>query len=111
MTSLQSKIQRIGTLLAGVTESCYHYHRPQMSAPYILWAEDSEDTGFSGDNRKSEQRIHGVAHYYTPTEYDSTVDDIQDALNDADRVSFQLTDVQYEEETELIHFTWDWWVY
>lgn len=111
MTSLQSKIQTIGTILSAVSVSCYHYFRPQMSAPYIVWAEDSEDDGFEADNHKVEQRIHGTADYFTKTEYDPVVDSIQNALDGAENVSFGLTSVEYEDETELIHYTWDWWVH
>ena len=45
--------------------------------------------------------------YYTPQEYDPAVDNIQAALNSL-RIPWRLNSVQYEDETNLIHYEWTW---
>lgn len=106
MTSMQGKLRRVGDALCEAVPNCCHYWRPRMQAPYLIWAEDGEN-GYSADNIKSEQAITGVADYYTKQEYDPAVDAIQNAMN-AYGISWRLVSVQYEDETCLIHYSWDW---
>ena len=105
MKSLQTNLKRIGDALAELTENCYHYYRPKMEPPYIVWAEDSESSSLDVDNHKAEQAISGWVDYYTLTEFDEMVDRIQDALNTLP-IGWRLDSVDYEEETNLIHFSW-----
>ena len=77
-----------------------------MEPPFCVWAEDGEN-GFNAGNRKAEQAITGTVDYYTPQEYDPAVDNIQAALNSL-RIPWQLNSVQYEDETNLIHYEWTW---
>lgn len=107
--TLQSKLQKIQRILTGVTESCFHYWRAKANPPYLIWAEDSEADSFDGDNHKREQQIHGTADYFTKTEFDPTVDEVQEALNSI-MAGWRLNSVQYEEDTGLIHYEWEWWV-
>lgn len=107
--TFQSKIQKIQRALTGVTENCFHYWRAKADSPYLIWAEDGEADSFEGDNHKQEQQIHGTADYFTRTEFDGAVDDIQDALNGI-MAGWRLNSVQYEEDTGLIHYEWEWWV-
>lgn len=109
MKSLQSNLQRIQTALVGVTSSCYHYWRAKATPPYLIWAEDGEMDSFESDNHKQEQQLHGTADYFTKTEFDTTVDAIQNALNGI-MTGWRLSSVQYEEDTGLIHYEWKWWV-
>lgn len=108
MLTMQQKLKWFGVKLAAVCARTYHYQRPNSAAvPYAVWAEDSEADSFHADNRKSEQKVSGSINYFTKTEYDSVVDDIQDCL-DVNRLSWYLSSVQYESETGLIHFEWRW---
>lgn len=109
MTSLQTKLAEIKETLTGACESCYHYWRAKADPPYLIWAEDGEATSFHGDNHKQEQQIHGTADYFTKTEFDQTIDGIQDALNGV-MAGWRLNSVQYEDDTGLIHYEWEWWV-
>ena len=77
-----------------------------MEPPFCVWAEDGEN-GFNAGNRKAEQAITGTVDYYTLREYDPAVDNIQTALNSL-RIPWQLNSVQYEDETNLIHYEWTW---
>lgn len=109
MTSIQSKLRKIQDALLTVTESTYHYWRAKAEPPFLVWAEDGEIDSFHAGNRKQEQQLHGSADLYTKTEFDPLVDEIQDALDEI-MTGWTLSSVQYEDETGLIHYTWDWWV-
>lgn len=109
--TLQGKIERIGAaLVEKVGRNVYHYWRSNITPPFCVWAEDGEDSAFDADNEKGEQAISGYVDYYTKTEYDPTIDLIQDALRDITGVAFgwRLESVQYEEDTNLIHYSWTW---
>lgn len=107
---LQTHLKAIRDLLVGISPavSVYHYHRPKMKAPFILWAEDGEDSSFEADNHKEEQSIYGTLDYYTKTEYDPIVDEIQSALNGFDNLAWRYDATEYEDETNLIHHSWEW---
>ena len=117
-TTLQSKLEKIGNaLVAGftvdktVTVNVYHYWRPKMQAPFVVWAEDGESyERINADNHKAEQAITGYLDYYTKTEYDPKIDTIQDILNGMNGFPFSwyLDSVQYEDDTNLIHYQWIW---
>ena len=123
--TLQQKLQRVSSALVsgltvtdeGATTShlvcpIYHYWRPNMSAPFVVWAEDGEQSpAANADDRKAEQALTGYVDYYTKTEYDTTMDLIQDALLSLQGdISFgwRLDTVLYEDDTNLIHYQWTW---
>lgn len=109
MKSMQDKLKAVRDALLTVTDKCYHYRRvASVKTGYIVWAEDSEDGSFDGDNRKQEQQIHGTIDYFTQKEFDPLIDGIQNALDEA-RVSFRLNAVDYEDDTKLIHYEWEFW--
>lgn len=108
MRSLQNRLKAFGAKLAGVTGAkTYHYHAPNRpKAPYTVWAEDGEGDGsFSADTLKAEQNIHIYVDYFTLTEFDQVVDDIQDLL--CESPEWRLNDVMHEDETNLIHYAWE----
>lgn len=104
--TLQEKLEPFGAAMAAVVPNCYHYWRPEMNAPFLVWAEDS-DNSLSADNGNDYQAIAGALHYFTKTEYDSAIDSIQTAL-DQFGASWYLESVQYEDDTNLIHYEWAW---
>ena len=111
MLTIAEKLKKIKTALVSVSGKVYHYTQPDnVKAGYIVWAESSEDQSFSADNRKQEQKIIGYIDLYTQKEFDPIVDAVQDALLSVDGCGFGLTTVQYEDETKLIHYTWEFWV-
>lgn len=102
-----SKLNIIKETLLKVTNKVYHYQALKADDKYIVWAEDSEGSSVEGDDKKVNQSIEGTIDYYTKEEFDPNVDKIQQALIDA-CVSFYLESVQYEDETEYIHYEWVW---
>ena len=102
--TLTEKLTTIKTNLLTVSKSVYHYEKPaSVKAPYIVWMEDSCDT-FGADNQKGENQLHGTIDAYSKTEFDSIFDGI-----------FQipgvvLNSVQYEDDTKLIHYEYEFWV-
>lgn len=107
--TLQNKLQQIGQTLAGVTQKTYHYFRPVKDAPCLIWYETGEDNSFNADNHKAEQRITGTVDCFTKTEFDPLLDEVQTAL-DSLGLTWSLDSVQYEDETNLIHYSWNWGV-
>lgn len=109
MKSLNEILRGVKTALLTVTNEVYHYRRPKdPTEKYIVWAEDSEDSSFAAGNRTEEQQLHGTVDYYTLTEFDENVDLIQTALYEAG-IGFRINSVQYEDETNLIHYEWEFW--
>lgn len=106
VSSLQTKLKPIGTALAGVVTNTYHYWRPVSTTPYLIWAEDGGNE-YQADNKNAAQAITGTADYYTKSEFDVNVDAIQTAF-DTLGLAWHLNSVMYEDETNLIHYSWDW---
>ena len=111
--SLQNRLAELKTQLITITDKCYHYFAPSsVSAPYIVWAEDSEDTSFDADNHKARQAVSGYVDYFTPTEFDANFDAIQTALNSIEGLSWRWDATLYGDPTRdddnLIHHTWSW---
>ena len=104
---MDSKIKIIRDTLLKVSDNVGHYEAKEKNDQYIVWAEDSEGSSVEGDNRKENQSIQGTIDYFTRTEFDPMVDDIQEALIDAE-ISFYLNSVQYEDETKYTHYEWVW---
>lgn len=106
MMSLLTKIRDALTSIEGLT--VYHYWHPRLNAPYCIWAEEMEGDSIWTDNHKTEQVITGTIDYFTLTDLDPMVDTIQDKLNSVENLGWTLSSVQYEDETNLIHYSWDW---
>lgn len=104
MMSKLAKIKGCLTSIDGL--KVYHYWHPRLQAPFCIWAEDSEGESLDGDNHKAEQVISGTIDYFTLKEFDEMVETIQEALNSTEDVGWRLNSIQYEEETNLIHYEW-----
>jgi len=88
----------------------YHYLKPEnIDAPYAIWQETNE-ASFYSNNKKSERALEGILDYFTLDENDSFLDTLEAAM-DKMGASWSLSAVQYEEQTNLIHFSWDWQVH
>ena len=114
---MQTKLQKISqALVTALTTddepvcNVYHYWRPKMTAPFVVWAEDGEANSFDADDRKREQVLTGYVDFFTRTEFDQIADTIQDALYglQSEPFTWRLESVQYEDETNLIHYQWTW---
>lgn len=107
MKSLNDTLKTIYEALCGIQgANVFHYEKPAaVKAPYIVWAEDGEGESFHTNNHKAEQVISGSVDLYTLEEFDDLVDDIQEALDEV--CAWRLDAVQYEDETKLIHYSWN----
>lgn len=102
------KIVKIKDALTSIENlKVYHYWRPRLQAPFCVWAEDGEGNSIHTNNHKSEQVITGTIDYFTRDEFDEMVENIQNALNTTEDVGWQLLSVQFEDETNLIHYEWE----
>ena len=104
--TLKQKIEPIGKAYSKIIENCYHYWRPKLSAPFLVWAEDGDNAVWA-DDQMIEQAITGTTDYFTQEEFDSAIDAIQNA-NISLGIAWRLNSVQYEEDTSLIHYEWTW---
>lgn len=85
---------------------CFHYRRPEgFEAPYAVWTE-SDDDSFNANNKKGERVLNGTLDFFT-LKPDSKLDELEAAM-EAFEASWGLTAVQFEEETNLIHYSWEW---
>lgn len=107
--TLQNKLLAIQTALTSISGlKVYHFLRPQLEPPYCVWQEDGEDGSLWLSNHQAEQVLTGTIDYFTQDEYDGVSDEIQTALNSIENCGWSLNSVQYEEDTELIHYEWLW---
>lgn len=106
MTSINDKLRAVQAAFAALDiPTVRHYYRTDLNPPYLLWAESGEGESYWADNSIAEQVISGDVDYFTRTEFDPSVDAIQDALISVAR-AWRLDSVDYEEETNLIHYHW-----
>ena len=107
MKSLTEQLKTIYQALTAINGAkVYHYEKPAaVKAPYIVWMENGEGDSYHTNNHKDEQVIAGAVDLYTKTEFDPLVDSIQAALDGV--CAWRLDSVMYEDETKLIHYSWD----
>ena len=104
---MQEKLSKIKDALTSIENlKVYHYWRPRLQAPYLIWAEEGEGDSLWTSNHLQEQVIKGTVDYFTKTELDPIVDTIQEKLNGVESLGWNLEAVQYEDETNLIHYSW-----
>lgn len=98
------KVKQALLTIPGLSVS--HYEALKKSAPYCVWAENGGGEQLNADNTMRQQAVSGVIDYYTKVENDITVKQIQAALTEA-KISFDLYLVQYEDDTKMIHYQWE----
>lgn len=102
MTTLST----VKTALLTVMQKVYHFAAPQdATGDYIVWAEDNQADAVWADGQMQEQAIEGTVDYFTKTEYDTTVDTIQNSLS-AGGIAWRLNSIQREADTGYIHYEW-----
>lgn len=99
------KLEIIKTALLTVTQNVGHYEAMKKTDKYIVWAEDSQGNSLWADGQMQDQVIQGTIDYFTKTENDQNVEEIQSALNDRG-ISFSLNSIQREQDTKFIHYEW-----
>ena len=101
-------LQSLKTLLLAIGPPVFRYFATGQTGSYIVWAEDGEGDAVHADGRKVERAITGTIDYFTKTENDPVVKQIEDVLDSDDGISWYLNSVQYEQDTGYIHFEWVW---
>ena len=100
-----SCLEKVMNACLSVTENCGHYEAIDKSDRYCVWAEDGEYADLIADNYKAGQTIEGTVDYFTKNEDDPNIEAFQLAFNRA-RIGWRLNSVQYEDETQFIHYEW-----
>ncbi len=95
------------TLLALLPDKVFHFTAHGAPYPYAVWAEENPGAPMMANNKHAELVITGSIRYYTMTEFDVTVDDIQKALDEAG-IANRLTQISYNQDTDTIEYWWDW---
>lgn len=106
--TLQTKLRSLYEPFLEISCDVFHYTRGECRPPYIVWSETGEDNSYHADNHKQEQQLTGIVDLFTLNEFDEAADAVQDIL-DSEGIGWRLDSVQYEEETNLIHYQWRWW--
>ena len=96
----------VSTALLTVTSRVYRYTAiSSPTFPYIVWQDEFESGGLSGDGRKIGRILEGSIDLYSKRPDDSFINAIEKALNDAG-ICFRLNSIQYERDTKVIHHEW-----
>lgn len=103
---MQSKLQAFGQTLASILNigNVVHYWHPVTDRPYLIWFETGEADSFEADNTKAEMLIQISVEYWTRDEFDAKVDTLQAWFSS--QGPWTLDSVLYEEDTNLIHYSW-----
>ena len=107
LPSLQTTLRKLYEPFANGLSCTVRHYRRASTYPFCVWTEDGENGSFHSNNHKQEQKIAGYVDYFTKTEFDATVDAIQEIFQ-AEGVAWLLSTVDYEDETNLIHYRWRW---
>lgn len=96
----------IKTALLTLTPEVYHYFaRANNRMAYVVWQEDSTQD-FYGDNRTAEHGWSMSVDLFTKTENDPLMESIPE-LFDGLGVPYRVESVDYEDDTQYIHVTWE----
>lgn len=109
MKSLNSKLKKFAELLRYTsTNEIYHYDATGGKGDrYIVWQEEGESDSLFLDNKHDEIVIKGSLDIYTKIEFDDLVDEIIDLFN-ANGISFNIINIEYETNSSYIHYSFDW---
>lgn len=102
---MQSKIKKVRDALLTTTSNIGHYEFLGHADQYVVWGEDGESTSIYHDNGKYIQVITGTIDLFTKIEFDPLADQIQSSLS-SEGIPYTLESVQYEDETQYIHYEW-----
>lgn len=97
--------ERIVAAHTAVTDQVSHLERMQ-SDRYFVWQEDGSND-LESDGLHAERAVTGFTDLFTDVEFDPWADALGKSLSGYG-ISWTLRDIQYEEETGITHYTWDW---
>ena len=111
MLKISDKLTALKNVLLNAASrsfNLYHYWRDNPTAPFVVWQEDGEEVSEYGDNAKITQQLTGTIDFYTKTEFDPIIDELQAAMNSFAGFGWELNAVTFETDTKLIHYHWIW---
>lgn len=109
--TISNKLRHVQSVISSAAGSlAHHYRRPSNMNRFVVWQEDAEDESFRANNRREELCLTGSIDAYTPNEFDTLVDSLDEALHGDSRIQAVIAAVDYEDATGLIHYTWTFWV-
>lgn len=88
-----------------VTDQVSHMERMD-SRRYFVWQEDGADD-LVADGDHVERIVTGFTDLFTRLEFDPWAQELGKSF-DEQGVAWSLRDVQFEEDTGITHYTWDW---
>ena len=101
-------LQNLRDLLLATGPPVFHYFASGQTGSYIVWAEDGEGDTVHADGQKVKRALTGTIDYFTKTENDPVVQQIENALDADDGIAWKLNSVQHEKDTGYIHYEWIW---
>lgn len=88
-----------------VTDAVSHTLRLK-SDRYFVWQEDGSND-LPADNSHAEGAVTGTTDLYTKMEFDPWADALGESLS-AYGIAWELSSIQYEEDTGFYHYEWAW---
>lgn len=88
-----------------VTDAVSHTLRLK-SDRYFVWQEDGSND-LPADNSHAEGAVTGTTDLYTKMEFDPWADALGENLS-AYGIAWELSSIQYEEDTGFYHYEWAW---
>lgn len=88
-----------------VTDAVSHFERPK-SERYFVWQADG-NKDLTADDTHAEKAVTGSTDLFTKIEFDPWAEAIGESFSSYG-IAWTLADVQFEEDTGIIHFTWEW---
>lgn len=97
--------ERLIAAHTAVTDKVSHAEHWQ-SDRYFVWMEDGSNDLKAG-NEHAEKVVTGVTDLYTKQEFDPWADALGESFSRYG-IAWNLVAVDYEEETNFYHYSWDW---
>lgn len=88
-----------------VTDAVSHTLRLK-SDRYFVWQEDGSND-LPADNTHAEGAVTGTTDLYTKMEFDPWADALGESLS-AYGIAWELSSIQYEDDTGFYHYEWAW---
>lgn len=88
-----------------VTDAVSHTLRLK-SDRYFVWQEDGSND-LPADNSHAEGAVTGTTDLYTKMEFDPWADALGESLS-AYGIAWELSSIQYEDDTGFFHYEWAW---
>ncbi|MEA4876024.1 hypothetical protein [Anaerorhabdus sp.] len=100
-----NKLDKLIEALTSVTDKVYHFQKNgHDNEQYLVWSEEYIRNSYAKDE-VIHQVIVGTIDFFTKTEFDPMVSDIEKALKSAS-ICYRMNSIQNEDETGFIHYEW-----